>query len=339
MDDGAAVPHDEAQPDALEGVDADAPEGDEPAPVDPTDEAVEADERRGPALERGMCPLCEAEFDDRQQFRDHLGEVHELYDDEGKETDFLPPFFDPVPVTPPPVRRPPPHPRQVRPAPPPATDADRRRRRVAASALVLVLVAGAVVGLALTGSDDEPGSLAAGSRGTTSASVHAATETTKAGTEPAKGTAKPSQPAGPATPSTTSAPRATTTTAAPPPAPAAPPAAAPPTTAAPRPTTTTTTQSTPPPSFDPPSATSARIDICDRDGNAWIISFSWDFVGGAAWQPLPAYNAVGGKRYQHTVTVPRNRDTAITTVQVTDPAGTRHNVRLQPQLTSASCRR
>src|SRR5205085_11877000 len=51
-----------------------------------------------PPLDSGRCPICDEEFLDRSRFREHLGEAHELYDDDGAETDFVAPLLAPIEV-------------------------------------------------------------------------------------------------------------------------------------------------------------------------------------------------------------------------------------------------
>src|SRR5690349_10433229 len=57
-----------------------------------------ADGSVDPPLDRGRCPICDEEFSDRARFREHLGELHQLYDDEGAETDFVAPILSPIEV-------------------------------------------------------------------------------------------------------------------------------------------------------------------------------------------------------------------------------------------------
>lgn len=293
----------------------------DPAPEEPptdVDPAV-AEE----VVHVGSCPICGVEFDDSARFRDHLADVHELVDDEGKETRLIAPLVSlPIPLA----------------DPPPSFDDDRevraipkgppdRRRPIGLVILVLLLlgVAGGFFVLVPPNDHDaaapeeaavplttpSPATDAAGPAGS-AASAPTGSADVPTSTVAASGSGAAAAPAGSSSP-------------------------APTTTKAPAPPSTTGTTTPQLPAFAPPTTAGAQIDGCTRDHNRTTVTFSWQFVGGAGWSPLPAYTSLGGGRYRHVVTVPAGKVSAITTVQVLDASGTAHGVALQPALSTASC--
>lgn len=312
-------------------IDLDAPPLESP-PVDSTDVLEPGP---GPAwvhTTKGSCPICDAEFDDERAYVDHLADEHDLHDDEGTASEFGEFIVASAPV---------------------ATDGatflmdDHLERRkeapdlgrptgwVALVVFLVMVLVGSVSFVSFQGEDPdgaEPGELALDGLGANRTAAAVATRG-EPGATPTTVAAQPSQPSQPsASPTTTAPPAATPTTV---PARPSQPSASPTTTAPPSPTTTTTAP--PAPTFAAPTATSARIDRCERRKDEWIVTYSWLFSGGSLWRPLNAYKALGSGRYQHSITVPRRDDTTIAKVYVRDPDGARHGVTLQPALTSASC--
>jgi hypothetical protein len=282
-----------------------------------------------PPLDRGHCPMCDAEFDDRSAFREHLGEVHDLFDDEGAETDFLPPLLEPVEV-----RSALALPTSVAAATPPRTPpppVERRRRPIGILLAVLAVVVLAAVGgvIALSGGDTDGAGVASGSGGATQLSVApadaaaAATGAPAADEQPAAADGTAGATAAPVSASTVESVSALE-----------PPSTQPADTTLPvSPPTTVSTQ--PPPPYAPPTTSGARIDSCVRKGSDLVVTYSWRFVGGVGW--TSAYAPSGGGRNQATVTVPRHPDTTFTTVQVSDPGGAPHAVALSPALSTSGC--
>jgi hypothetical protein len=291
------------------------------------------------AAERGACPLCRLEFDDPAEFSHHLGEAHDLHDDEGKATDFGE-LAVPVLDTAPPLGlaieelgRP------ARVYAPPERD---RPIGLLAFVILLACTLGSLIVLTARGGDDElvadgsvrtgapaeleladdastpgaaPTPTGATARPVTSSSPGSAG--TSAGASPAgsssAGVSSARSPAGAGSGSSGSIGTTTTTTTA-------------------APTTTL-----PPPGFLAPEATGARVESCQRNKNVWRVTYSWAFSGGTRWEPGTAYTSLGGSRYEHTITAPRRTAVDITTVHVTDTDGGVHDVSLQPSLSTASC--
>jgi uncharacterized C2H2 Zn-finger protein len=286
-----------------------APDGEPSGDLDPS------------AGDRGHCPICDATFDDADVFRDHLADAHGLHDDEGVTTGlWIPPPIAIVPAT---EFVPPTIPDDDRPRRAVVVPRRRRRAPVGRVALIVLLLAlgGAVV--LSTRSDD-------GSRTLADAPDPATSDTSKK--PPADGTSS----TGRRTTSTTissatgvTAGESTTSTSA------RPREHVPVT----QPVSTTTTPATTAPkaSYVAPTTSSAHVDHCSRSKGDWIVTFSWKYVGGSAWKPLGTYKAVAGGRYQHTVSVPANRNTPITSVGVVDSTGKRHSVALSPALSAESC--
>ena len=321
-------------------------------------------------LERGACPLCALEFDDRARFRDHLAQVHDLHDDEGRESDFVPPLLPPVapvlrrarpvsthtarvPVAPSPARATaaavaaPPGQRARPVAAPAATPprAHRRaRRRVPALVVVLALVAAGVAAAIAATADDDRTETATSGAPDAQGSVDDATAVSPparqrqgvradaSGTEVLGTTTERRRAASTSGRAVGGTAVSTGTTAG-------------------RGGDTSTTGGgssvgTSPttgapggsaaPGFEAPKATDAQVERCTRGDDSTTVTYTWTFSGGSGWRPLAAYDDLGGGRYRHTVVVPRGRDTAITTVGVLDADGVRHDVRLRPALT-ATC--
>lgn len=277
------------------------------------------------AVDRCECPLCGDEFDDATRFRDHLGDEHGLYDEEGTTSVLMLPSVTTIAAPEPAVSIVPIGPPRARAhsAPP-----EKFPVGLAIFVLLLIFLGGGVV--YLVQSDD-----------------HSDLATDNAPTLSGAGIASPAttapSPLGPAGADGTAAPDAGGVTAtidqAGPTEPAAPVAAG----IGPTPTTssasTTTAPATtaPQPTFVAPTTSGATVDSCARDHGQFVVTYSWQFVGGAGWSPLATYTPLGGGRYQDTVKVARNSSSSITTVQVTDPNGTRHGVALSPALSTSVC--
>jgi hypothetical protein len=278
--------------------------------------------------EHGACPMCQAEFDDPAEFRDHLGAAHGLYDDDGTETG-----FGEFAVL---VRVPRPVPAINAFAPPQRSyEAPSLGRPLGLAALVILLVGvlGALVAFTGRGSDDdmeagdvvEPyvkpdgrGAIGAGAQPTSpdgpSTGGEASSADVKDGTavEPGQVTS-PSNPASPG-----SGPAEGTGESS---------------TPAPDRTTTTVRSS----QFSSPTTEGARIDSCSRVRNELRLTYSWTFAEGAGWTPLAAYTSMGGNRYQHTIVVKRGKAVAISWVYVADSTDATHAVALDPSLSTATC--
>src|SRR4051812_19793238 len=86
-------------------------------------------------VDRGECPICAIEFDDPNVFRDHLGEVHDLFDEEGATTALWIPTLDVVeadPASEPTI--------PDTPVPVPPVSAARQRAPVGLIVLVVLLI-------------------------------------------------------------------------------------------------------------------------------------------------------------------------------------------------------
>jgi hypothetical protein len=293
-----------------------APEGPEGDAGDPPEVLV--------TLEQGGCPICDLEFDEPAAFRTHLAEVHDLHDDDGTESEFGTYVLRPVEASEPP---PAPLQEEARQRRHEAPQLDRPVGLLALVVCLLGLLAGVVI---LTGGDDEPtpGQAADAAVPTTGSQGDGAS----AGEAPdasASPTAPAEEPGAAGAPRTATGAPASATTPAPAPTPSP---TSTPTTLAPASSTTA-----PATGFASPTASSARITSCARDKDLWQVTYTWRFSGGTMWKPLTSYTPLGDGRYQHVIAVPRREATAITTVSVTDPNGTRHGVSLRPALSSASC--
>ena len=291
-----------------------------------------------PAPVSGRCPICDATFADLQPFRAHLADVHDLYDEEGAETEFLPPLLEPLALD---DDRDPAAPAAAAEATTTAatwvaamkgtkgataTAGEARpedhRRRGLAVVLAFVVIAAAVAVLAI-GRD----------HGTEGAATASTTTTLPAADEAVGGlaTGRPGDDATAAVAPTSLEP---TTAAAP--APETTDTTLPPDTALPSEPPVTEPVTTEPPVFVAPSAVDGRVDGCSRQGKSWVITYSWVFSGGAGWQAAPG-EAATGDRYQATTSTPRNQSTTVTTVTVLDESGQPHDVPLQPPLSVSTC--
>jgi len=280
----------------------------------------------GPALvDRCGCPLCEDEFDDADRFREHLAEAHGLYDEEGTTSVLTLPTVitiesaEPaVPIVPlGPLRTP------ARTTPP-----QKFPVGLALFVALLIVLGGGVVYFvesnhhSVSAADDTP-------------------ELSLGGSTPRVTTA--SSPASPSGAEDTAAPDTGGLTATADQTPSSEPSASADAAIAPTPTTSSATTTTGPPTTAPqpvfvaPTTSGATVDNCSRAHGQFVVTYSWSFVGGTGWSPLATYTALGGGRYQDTVKVARNSTTPITTVQVTDPSGTRHDVALTPALSTSTC--
>lgn len=315
---------------------------------DPPDEVGQADDAVAdreptdsvqPVVDPGECPLCGTEFDDAEAFRDHLGAAHDLYDDEGATSVLMRPTIttvEPTEAAVPIISLPAPR------TPPPTPPPGRSRVRVGVLGVLLVVVVAGVLAFVLHST--RRADVAADDGWSTTQSV----EVTG------------SRPAGPGAPSTppalfapSGAPGSDTTGATAElgggsttadsvtSSAGATPGGAP--TAQPTSTTSSTVISNPPSTTAPlstfvaPTTSGAGVDGCTRDHGQWIVTYSWQFVGGVGWRPLAAYTSLGGGRYQDTVALAPGGNSSISTVQVTDSTGTTHDVALQPALSTSGC--
>jgi hypothetical protein len=87
--------------------------------------------------------------------------------------------------------------------------------------------------------------------------------------------------------------------------------------------------------FSPPTAAGASATSCTKDKGRYIVTYTWQFVGGSAWTPAPAYVALGGGWYQHTLSV--KNGATITAVLVSDPGGVQYTVALDPPVSTTAC--
>ena len=292
------------------------------------------------AAEEGACPMCGEGFDDPADFRGHLSEVHDLVDDEGKETDFGH-LAVPLPNAPshgpaiPELAAP------ERPYVPPVRD---RPIGLIVFVLLLLCVLGGMIAFFGPGGDDEVATDGEPARSRpASAPSPADAAPSEAATTPAAGptdahvTSSPASPS-PTGPSSTGSSTGSSSAGS---SPSSGTGSGTGSSKALGSTTTTTppapTTTEPPAAFTAPSATGAEVDSCERVPGGRLVTYSWSFTGGTGWEPDPAYTSLGGGRYRHSIAAPRRKDVAITTVVVRDANGNAHGVSLQPSLSTASC--
>lgn len=294
-------------------------DGTAPVDIDPVD---------APVLDRGECPICGIPFADPGLFRDHLGEAHDLYDEEGATTTLWIPTF----AVEPPTSSEPVIPEDST-VPPPAVQVPTPPRASAgliAFVVLLILFGGGLVWFVQTNDGSDTAAETVRNQSVSTAGTAAPVDSGDSVFPPS-----PSDSAGqPATDGSSSGAlgsRATSPSTGesssggvPATEPAPPATTAPPTT-------------TPAPTFVAPSTTSARVDSCSRDHGQRVVTYSWVYVGGTGWAPLASYAAVGGGRYQDTVSLPANGNTPVTTVGVVEANGKRHDVALSPSLSASNC--